>query len=62
MFKRNLDFFGRFPPYFSLEKQPKKVNFQKCLPLRDPLVATFNETCAPTSRKYVAGQSIVMPN
>ena len=32
------------------------------LPLRDPLVATFNETRAPTSRKYVAEQGIVMPN
>ena len=32
------------------------------LSLRDPLVATFNETGAPTSRKYVAEQSIVMPN
>ena len=32
------------------------------LPLRDPLVATFNETRAPTSRKYVAEQGIVMRN
>ena len=29
----------------------------------DPLMATFNEkTRAPTSRKYVAEQGIVMPN
>ena len=26
------------------------------------MVATFNETRAPTSGKYVAGQVIVMPN
>ena len=32
------------------------------LPLTDPLVATFSETRAPTSRKYVAEQGIVMPN
>ena len=32
------------------------------LPLRDPLVATFNETRAPTSTRYVTEQGIVMPN
>ena len=32
------------------------------LPLGDPLVATFNETRAPTSRKYVVEQVMVMPN
>ena len=26
------------------------------------LVATFNEARAPTSRKYVAEQGIIMPN
>ena len=31
------------------------------LHLIDPLVATFNETCGPTSTKYVAEQGIVMP-
>ena len=47
---------------FALEKQSKKVNFHSFLPLRDPLVATFNETCAPTSKKYVAKQDILMTN
>ena len=28
----------------------------------DTLVAIFNETCAPTSRKYVSEQGIGMPN
>ena len=28
----------------------------------DRLVATFNETRAPTSRKYVAEKGIVVPN
>ena len=32
------------------------------LPPRDPLVATFNETCAPIFRKDLAEQGIVMPN
>ena len=27
-----------------------------------PLVATFSETSAPTSRKYVAEKGIVVPN
>ena len=31
------------------------------LPLRDPLVATFNETRAPTSRKYVAEDTKINP-
>ena len=36
-------------------------NFRVFLPLRDPLVATSNEKRPPTSKKYVAGQAIVMP-
>ena len=32
------------------------------LPLRDPLVVTFNETRAPTCKNYVAEQGIVIPN
>ena len=32
------------------------------MPLIDTLMATFNETCAPTSRKYAAEQGIAMPN
>ena len=30
--------------------------------MKQALVATFIETRAPTSRKYVAEQGIVMPN
>ena len=44
---------------FALEKQPKNLDFQSFLPLGDPLVATFNETRAPASWKYVAEQGIV---
>ena len=45
---------------FDFEKQPKNLNFQTFLPLRDPLEATFKETRAPTSRKYIAEQGIVI--
>ena len=37
-------------------------NLTGFLPLKKTLVATFNETRAPTSRKYVAEQGIIMPN
>ena len=47
---------------FALEKQPKNPIFRVFLSLIDPFVATFNEKFPPTSRKYIAEQSIVMPN
>ena len=40
----------------------KYKKFSVFLLLRDPLVATLNETRASISRKYVAEQDIVMPN
>ena len=43
---------------FVLEKYPKRV----FLPLKEGLVATSSEKRAPTFRKYVAEQDIVMPN
>ena len=46
---------------FALEKQPKKIDLQSFLTLRDPLVAVLNETRAPTSRKSVTEQDKVMP-
>ena len=45
---------------FALEKQAKFSELS--LPQVDLLVATFKETHAPTSRKYVAEQGIVMQN
>ena len=48
---------------FRFTKTTVKSKFSEFyLPLRDPLVATFIETPAPTSRKYVVEQGIVMPN
>ena len=38
------------------------LNFWIFLPLKEPLVTTFNKMRAPTSRKYVAEQDIIMPN
>ena len=32
------------------------------LPLTDPLMATFSETRAPSSRKYIAEQGVLIPN
>ena len=40
----------------------KSNSSESFLPLIDPLLATFNERRAPTSRKYVTEQGIVMPN
>ena len=46
--------------HFCLRKNTQKSKFSKTFLLPgDPLVATFNETCAPSSRKYVAEQGIV---
>ena len=47
---------------FALEKYPKNLNFQSFFTLKEALVATFNKTRVPTSRKYVAEQGIIMPN
>ena len=56
-----LSFWSHFSE-FTLDKQPKKLNFQNFLPLRDPLEATFNETRVATSRNYAAEKGAVMPN
>ena len=36
--------------------------FQVFLLLKEPLVATLNETCAPTSRANVAEKVMIIPN
>ena len=46
-----------------IEKLRKNLNFQSFfLLLIDPLVASFNEMRAPTSKENVAEQGILMPN
>ena len=48
---------------FCFRKTTVKSKFSDFfLPPRDPLVAAFNETRTPASRKYVAEQRIVIPN
>ena len=43
---------------FSLEKYLKNVKFSEFLPLKELLVTTVSETCALTSRTYVAEQDM----
>ena len=50
------------PLFCFREYTMKKLNFWTFLPLKNTLVATFNEVRAPTSRKNVAEQGILMPN
>ena len=47
---------------FASEEQSKNLNFQGFLPLKEGLVAFFNETGAPTFTKYVTEQGIIKPN
>ena len=47
---------------FSLEKYLKNVKFSEFLPLKELLVTTVSETCALTSRTYVAEQDMGLPN
>ena len=42
---------------FALQKQPENLNVKSSLAFRKRLVASFTETCAPTSRKYVVERS-----
>ena len=47
---------------FCFRKTNLKSKISEFLTSRDPFVASFNKTRAPTSRKYVAQQGKVMPN
>ena len=44
------------------KKFSKNLNFKSFFTPKKALVTTFNETRAPTSRKYVTQQDIMMPN
>ena len=61
-FLKKLQFLLSDSSAFALEKRLKNLIFHSFFPLEDALVATFNETRAPTSRKYVAEQGVVMRN
>ena len=47
--------------HFSFRKQPKNLNIQSFTPFR-PFGGYLQWTRAPTSRKYVSGQAVMMPN
>ena len=61
-FLKKLQFLLSDSSAFALEKRLKNLIFHSFFPLEDALVATFNETRAPTSRKYVAEQGVVKRN
>ena len=62
-FYATLQTFWSYSSVFASEKHPKNLNSRIAFTSeRDPLLATFSETRAPTSRKDLAEQGIVMPN
>ena len=49
--------------HFCFKRKALKVlNFRIVLSQKEPLVATFSETCALTSRKYVSQPGMSIPN
>ena len=55
---KNTNYFGPTPPFCFRILSSKMLIFEICLPLKEPLVVTFGETCAHTSRKYVVVQGM----
>ena len=55
------EWFEKWTSYTGLTVASKMLIFQVFLHLKGPLVATFNEECAITFRKYLAEQSINIP-
>ena len=63
MIKNNSKFYVTLLHFAIYRKTTKKPKFSEFfLPLIDPLVASFNEMRAPTSKENVAEQGILMPN
>ena len=61
MYLRHSNILGRTPLFLPWKSSLKISILRAFLSLRKTLVATFNETCALTSRKYVAEHGIMMP-
>ena len=55
-------FLVTLPRFCFRKKASKTLDFQISLPLKEPLMATFSETCAPTSTKYVYEIYMTIPN
>ena len=63
LIKNNSKFYVTLLHFAIYRKTTKKPKFSEFfLPLIDPLVASFNEMRAPTSKENVAEQGILMPN
>ena len=60
MYLRHSNILGRTPPFLPWKSSLKISILRAFLSLRKTLMATFNETCALTSRKYVAEHGIMM--
>ena len=59
---QNFKLFGRTPPFLLQKSTLKILIFRILLLLKEALVVTFNEKRAPTSRKYIAEQDIIISN
>ena len=63
LIKNNSKFYVTLLHFAIYRKTTKRPKFSEIfLPLIDPLVASFNEMRAPTSKENVAEQGILMPN
>ena len=58
---KNRNYFGRSPPFLIRIIASKMLIFEVRLHLKEPLVATFDETCAFTSGKSVVVQEMDIP-
>ena len=56
--KTSTTFVDYFTPFWLYINSIKNVTFLCFLPLKNPLLATFNETCAFTSRNNVVKQGL----
>ena len=61
MYLRHSNILGRTPPFLPSKSSLKISILRAFLSLRKTFVATFNETCALTSRKYAAEHGIMIP-
>ena len=62
MYLRHSNVLGRTPPFLPWKSSLKISILRAFLSLRKTLVATFNETGAPISRRYVVKQGVIIRN
>ena len=62
IYQKVLDFFGCTPPFLLYNSSLKTTNFQGFfLPLKEPLLASLNETSTLTSPKSSAEKGMNIP-